>query len=488
MSQASLSASFQVGTTAGKDRTLSRNLTRERLLDLVQEFLTRQRLDFTFFPTEGADAGTPEKSAEVRLVLPVGLRTSPEEILRFCRGVHKLIWLILTKFHQTWIQGELRLLATRSLVVWTAATRRGGPLEGAPFALPSLIARRLALEGTIPLESLNLRGLYNTLATHYHSFLPSALARHDSAGVWTLAKGESAVPQDIRELLSTPEKCRAWDASIATWVDDTDAVEPPGYRERGDFISHFQTASEFPTYYVPRLAEIITNQTGPLPVHLCPYIVGAGCCEGQLLNTLAFWLATKSEPAKFNRFLRLARGPRQLACVRRSMVGINVITLTPDGVIAQQRSMEVGSYPGLYILLPAGQLAPTKGYDRPSVFWSFLHELDEEIFKGPEERELKDVLREEHISGLDGRLTYLGYGVDLLTVQVVLWLLFEPAHAWWAKFKAAIDLNWESKGRRPKYLDLMRPDVELVPGVLAGMELAKGALALRQCSGRPSAR
>src|SRR5581483_8636995 len=351
MNDGIVAVSIQVGTTANQPPERYPKLTLRRLRKLVEKFARRTHRDFSLKRARGTDSGTPEHSADITLVYPLGASTTPDDVVRFCRDVHKLIWRLLTQFYQNWVSVRVELsVRGQPPIVWHSGTRRGTPLADPPFLFPGLIARKLAFEGVFPRDGLNLAELYRTVAMFYAEIFQSDLVSDRVPGVWRIADSDSASAADIAQLLVDPAARAAFDASIVKLSADTETAEPSFYQASGEFLRHFQRASDIPVYYVPQFARLLAGDRGPIALGSCPYVVGAGCCEGSLLTTLGWWLLLKDRPETFQRFLRLFRGPQYCEAVARSMIGMNVVTATPHGLVTQRRSMTVGSYPGLYML------------------------------------------------------------------------------------------------------------------------------------------
>lgn len=478
---AALNVTLFVGTTANKEEDLRQELTVGRLKEMIESFATEHQLGCTLTPTFGVDATEKEDSMMVLFSHHINQQTSPEAVVGFCEAIHQLLLTLLTSFHQNWIKVEVKLTLPEKPIEWTTETQRSqSGLVSPPFVLPSLIARQLAGAGIISHDAFAYTKLYEAVADHYSRILRSDIQRRNFPVVCSEASADLACPQDVRELLENPDAVRAWDASIVQACPESiPAKARPEYQERGEFIARFQQVTLDDVYYVPRLVPLLDLHAEPIQLARCPYLVGAGCTEGAYLHTLSMWLAAKGKPERFSQFLADERGLKHLRDITRSMIGVNVILLTADGAVAKQRSHNTGSYPGQFMLIPAGQLAPVGGWDAPSVFWTVIHELDEELFGGDEHRELHGVRSEEHICDLAGSITYLGYHVEPMNDHVVVYVLLEPTNEWWRRYKSKVTRCWELVGKRPDYVDLDQPRSDLVPGVYSGIELARRVLGHR---------
>ena len=146
-------------------------------------------------------------------------------------------------------------------------------------------------------------------------------------------------------------------------------------------------------------------------------------------------------------------------------------------VLIKRRADNVGVYPNQYTCAPWGHLEP-RFRSAPSVLDVFLQELDEELLGGPSVERDFDALV-QRLRKVEGKLSYMGYAVDLLRPLVHILLEFRPSEKWWKENRSRMRLNWEYEDEAIALRDI-REIAEGAQGQYVPVTIAAAKLVLRK--------
>jgi hypothetical protein len=325
--------------------------------------------------------------------------------------------------------------------------------EDPPILFPSLVARRLCPGHQVPIEEL-----YRSVGEHYRRLFGNqdrVLLLDQYALLYRPFRGlpsEAEIQLDGWTEEEQTSDWRNWDARILSSGIPRTVLPQLDFRleQRANFISLFRDVSAREVLFVSPLHPLLySEQFAVIPVMKCRYDLGIGSTEGLYFETMDKWMRCRdTQPASFQEFLTANRGIEVLENTTYPLVGVSVVTITPDGkVLLKRRSGRVGMNPGVLHVVPSGMAEWMRGLDHPSVFATFLRELDEELFRGPDAEDSFATLRlRPHLRDLSGNLSYLGYAVDLLNHHLEVVVAFKPDAEWWMKWESHVVPNWEYEG------------------------------------------
>lgn len=439
---------LRVGTVAAMSKNENvfdkSKLTIENLKKIVEEYLE----SFTLVECEGSYNREREPAAIIDVFDLVTGKSTPTEIYKFCRNIDKLLLAILRDFMQKVVIVITSISTCGREIKWSNAVTFDPPqIKGSPFKFPFLIARTL-----LPNADFDLPSLYQQVVTHYNSLIGIARYFEQVPGMWFVRERPEPLDLDVKK---SDNSWKIWDSLILARDSQrpksrisSESIE--NCHKNAEFMTLFHRADNEPVYYATRISEIRMGDPKPIAVDVCTYYEGFGCCEGLFMQIMDAWVSTSFNAEQLKRFFRENRDIEGLIATTFPVVGICALTLTPSGdVLLKRRAKNVGAYPNNYHVVPSGAVDLVAGVDHhPSVYSTFLRELDEEMFRGPEAGEyLRSLLMKEHISELQGKLIYLGYGIDLLRQHVEILLLFCPSEGWWQKFGPVVQMNWEYENK-----------------------------------------
>jgi hypothetical protein len=415
--------------------------------------------DYTLIEAKGAFKGEPEDSAIVELFLPAdGL--GPQTAYEWCENVNKLVRALLHKLAQRQIIAFVTVSSRGREVSWSRAVSSDGEIQNPPFPWPALVVTHI-----VSGEKRGLGDLYSAVVRHFDRLQVKGPQGKDFPGLpavgfraplgKTLTFGGSIEVSRTGSRFDVPA-FREWDEGIISVLpsDQPKKVDSDRCAEMAAFLSLFRSVKSNPSYYVTDLRNLRTQSSFcPLPVEVCTYNLGIGSCEAYFWDTVAAWFDAGRIEGQAQEFLRTQRYLEKLDSLPYPLLGISVVTITPDKkVLIKKRGESVGAYPGSFHVVPSGIVGPVRGFSRPSVALSFLRELDEEMFGAKDDEEsFQALVSKEHIKGLLGRLEFLGYALDLIHGDVNVLLGFWPDQDWWNIYEKAVILNWEYIGSSPDY-------------------------------------
>ena len=472
---------LRVGTTAGKAKTQKWRFNEDHIHSITERYFR----DFTQIHAVGQWENKSENTALIDIITVINPRNY-QEILDLCKQIHYAIKKLLKEMRQDEILATVRVSIGGHEITWMRLVRRdrNNNLVDPPFLFASLLVRKLA-----PKANIYLPRLYKVIADYYFKSHPSTVEVFKQVPALCF-HAKQAIPLDLTPPGYTKlsqgnwkKRLLDWDNHLLCLADKYAKVDKnlrAKFERNSDYIGLFQQISfGNKVYYATNISKVLKGH--PISVSQCSYYQGTGYCEATNLKLLDMWLGHEFDEVNMKKSLQKEISLRRLFKSTYPMVGMEVVTITPDNrILRKRRSQDVGALPGAYGLIPSGMVEPIPGCKVPSVSYSFLRELDEEMFRGPEKGETVDsLLSRPHIQDLTGKLYYLGHCFMLLNRFVVFCLLFEPSEWWWNKHKGEIYLNWEyavgspDSGPINKALKHARNNrSKYTPGAYAALEFA----------------
>lgn len=436
---------LRIGTNAGRSTQKS-----GLKLSHIESLAKSQFVDFTLISAKGVYQSDTEDSAIVEIFLPLLAddQAAGVKIFALDKSIREFVHATFKELDQNAVHSSITFTIDGQDIRRTQMLTRELLEEDPPILFPSLVERCLCPWVPLPVE-----GLYRIIGEHSARLFQNNSNLHLLPG-YALVCRPSPEANSTKIVLrdwSKKQAWRRWDARILAF--DSPLRTPPNEDlrlwRRANFISLFRYMSARQALFVTRLHRLLHSASFPvIPVGTCNYNLGIASTEGLCLETIDAWRRqTEANGGKFREFLVEHRGMNALEGTTYPLLGISVVTKTPDGrVLLKKRSSRVAMSPGAYHVVPSG-MAEMMDLDQPSVFATFLRELDEELFRGPEaEDSFASLQQRPHLRKLEGSLTYLGYAVDLLNHHVEVIILFEPQKHWWNKWSGLHMLNWEYAG------------------------------------------
>ena len=360
---------LRVGTVAGQPKHVHRYLTVNRIHNVVK----RHFENFTRINSFGQWSKQKEAGALIDTVTIVDER-SPEKIFTLCRKSHSAIEALLREMPQLSVLAMVRVSIEGRETSWMRLVSwDGGALTDPPFPFPSLLVRKLA-----PKADMALRLLYRILSARLAEIAPDSVKVFPGVPAFCFQAKQS---MPLR--LHIKGDFKHWDAQLLNFADTRTQVDDSVQAQCGrnsDYIGLFQKVSSEPVYFATDISKVLDSP--PFSVTECSYYHGAGCCEAANLELLDLWLGQKFTETDMRKHLSEELNLSSLFQTPYPMIGMEVLTLTPDGcILRKRRSQDVCALPGAYSLVPSGMVEPVLGCTAPSVSFSVLRELDEEMFR-----------------------------------------------------------------------------------------------------------
>ncbi len=451
-----ISVQLRVGSVPPNDT--HRKVSFKEILKYVKE----SGLDFTIVEAKGRYKLEPvEASAIVDFFWVLDFDDPLSGVVRFCDDIDKLVRRILVELSQREIIVIITVTRTGHDVRWS---RRITPDSAPTITHPSLLAFSTSRRSDeIDLGAkLGIPALRKAVIEHYIDLEVAQNAKTYSDVPAFFFPAIDRRCYDLTKVDNCEDEWRDFDAAVLEWDTERKGYPNPvplRVVESADFVSLFRQVTDSPVLYLTNLAEkfVQTEPTAtPLETGICSYRDGLGSTEGAYLEMLDAWVRLEMSERPFREWLNKHRSTIQLYSTPRPALAVEVVTLSPEhDIILRKRGASVAAYPNMLISAPAGALEPLPGIEQPSVIGTFIRELHEEVFGGPESGVSVSVLRrEEHIVSLSGTLTYLGFMIDLLRLEVDICLLFKPSTKWWDKYSPRFRLNWEFASGAVQYTSL----------------------------------
>lgn len=403
---------------------------------------------YTVIPCRGFYRGGDEDSViiEVHQEMPSEECTTPRECVSEIKKLNVLASTLRRRLDQQVVIVEVVIRSLTQRFEWTHWSKAD---SGSVFPFPAHVA---SLVWDVPGDSqeLDMPGFFKGLTKSAKDKCEQRFIPYDDLPLFVV-RATNSIELDLEEEIDNEEKCRAFDNSIVGESQESPERLDDRSFGAGTYIARFRQASKSPVFIVDNLDRLLSPTENDLPrmfVNKAPYREGLGCSEMAYLDLLEGWLTDNT--VEFNK-------QKFLGC-KRAMLTVLALTRVKDKndrdkIVIKRRSGNVGIYPNQCTCAPWGHLEPLLRAE-PSVVDIFLQELDEELFGGPNiERDYHALT--QRLAGLQGKLRYLGYAVDLLRPMVHILLTFEPSPEWWKKNRCKVRLNWEYEDEALELLDVV---------------------------------
>lgn len=336
-----------------------------------------------------------------------------------------------------------------------------------PFPFPSLVVEQLPANVTFDRSRF-----FTAITQHYKRIGAEKLGGRVFNGVpeicFTPAK--PTPPFDLQHL--DLDAILKWDNQFVTLSGRPKQMPRKQFRALSEPMKKFRRISSLPNYVAHNVNAVLSDGcSSPISLCTCRYDESTGYCENVSLGALDVWFDSEQNPTKFRKAIGRLHTLPGFVNSPFLMAGVTVLTVTPDGnVLFKERSDQVATDVGLLSLVPAGSVEPFADMERPSLVFTFLKELDEELFRGLDtELTTSCILAQPHINRLSGYLEFLGFSVSFTTRHINFLLRFTPQKSWWNEFYLeSVRLNCEFEGTRPKEEppDKLVQTVKAAPGIV----------------------
>lgn len=404
---------------------------------------------YTLIPCKGWYHGKPEDSViiEVHHEFPRSESDTPKEFISEVKKLNVLAEKLRTEFDQEMVITDVVVRSGAKRIEWTHC---GITDSGEVFPLPAHLASLVwdCLESP---QVLDMPGFFKKINECAKEQIGSEFILFDDLPLLIVPATNGNIV-DLGQVKEYGQKEKDFDKAIVRRSQEKREKFQDRFDAVGRYISDFRRASRAPVFFAGNMDTLLSPSAGvvpPIDVQKAPYMTGLGCSEIAYYNMLQSWLENNSINFDRQKFLNF------------DIPMVTVLALThvegEKKVLIRRRGENVGIYPNLHTCVPWGHLEPFFQTD-PSVLGIFLQELDEELLGGPSvERDFNVLL--QRLRGVEGKLLYKGYVLDLLRPLVHILLEFKASKKWWDENRSRMRLNWEYKDE-----DICYEDIEEIAG------------------------